>query len=686
MSRAATSPSSQHRLIGWLDEVSEALRAAGPPLLFGLRLWVSVCLALYVAFWLELSNPFWAGTTAALVCQPQLGASLRKGWFRLVGTVIGAVAAVVLTACFPQSRAGFLGGLAVWAAICALFATVLRNFAAVTAALAGITTAIIAADELGAVGGANGQAFLLAVDRAAEICIGIVCAGLVLAGTDFGTARRRLAAQIAGLAAEITGRLAGTLRLAGPAQAETREVRRDLVRRAIALDPVIDEALGESSGLRYRWRVLQDALCGLFTALAAWRTAAYHLERLSPAAGHAEADIVLSRLPAELTAAPTDGNAAGWCAAPYRLRQICEAAVRALVLLPAATASRRLLADHIALALGGIAQALDGLALLADDPAHAAPRNRLARLRVPDWWPALVNAGRAFVTVGTVAVFWIATAWPGGSLAITFATVAVVLFSPRADQAYAAAASFMLGVLLTTLAAAVVKFAVLPDIETFPGFALAIGVYLVPIGAMMALPWQVGMFTAMSGIFIPVLAPQNPNIYDTQQFYNTALAIMAGLCAAMLAFRLLPPLSPAFRTRRLLALTLRDVRRLAARRAAPDRQVWDGGVFGRLSVLPEAATSEERARMVAALTVGNQVIRLKNFVGPAGFAAGLAAVLAAVAQGDSAAAVEGLRRLDRVLDGEPYPGLAEMQARAGILAMSEALIQYSAYFDGRAAR
>ena len=56
-----------------------AARAAGPALLFGLRLWASVCLALHVAFWLELDDAFWAGTTAALMCQPHLGASLRKG-------------------------------------------------------------------------------------------------------------------------------------------------------------------------------------------------------------------------------------------------------------------------------------------------------------------------------------------------------------------------------------------------------------------------------------------------------------------------------------------------------------------------------------------------------------------------------------------------------------------------------
>jgi uncharacterized membrane protein YccC len=68
--------------------LTDALKAAGPPLLFGLRVWASVSLALYVAFWLELDEPFWAGTSAAIVCQPHLGASLRKGWFRIIGTLV----------------------------------------------------------------------------------------------------------------------------------------------------------------------------------------------------------------------------------------------------------------------------------------------------------------------------------------------------------------------------------------------------------------------------------------------------------------------------------------------------------------------------------------------------------------------------------------------------------------------
>jgi uncharacterized membrane protein YccC len=98
----------------------------------------------------------------------------------MIGTVVGAVAIVVLTACFPQNRVAFLAGLALWGAGCAFVATVLRNSLALAAQLAGITAAIIASSQLGATGGASGEVFILAVIRCTEICIGIVSAGVVL--------------------------------------------------------------------------------------------------------------------------------------------------------------------------------------------------------------------------------------------------------------------------------------------------------------------------------------------------------------------------------------------------------------------------------------------------------------------------------------------------------------------------
>jgi uncharacterized membrane protein YccC len=386
--RASLPPSASRA--AWL---TDAWKTAGPPLLFGLRLWASVSLALYIAFWLELDNPYWAGTSASVVCQPQLGASLRKGWFRMIGTIVGAVAIVVLSAWFPQDRAPFLLGLALWGAVCAFGATVLKNFASYSAALAGYTAAVIANDELGQTGGTNGDAFMVALYRVSEICIGIVTAGVVLAVTDFGGARHRLATSFSAISAEIAGRFTSTLRAAGADFADTLPVRRDLLRQVSALDPVIDQALGESSQLRYHSPALQRAVEGLFAALAGWRAVALHLTSLSANLARRDADAVLRQVPAELRSAPEQDEPLRWIAHPVGLGRICDAAIRDLIALPVSTPSLRLLADQTAEVLAGMSHALNGLALLGDDPAQSVRRRGRFRLHVSDWLPALVNAG-----------------------------------------------------------------------------------------------------------------------------------------------------------------------------------------------------------------------------------------------------------------------------------------------------
>src|SRR5271163_1520618 len=629
--------------------LAKASRAAWPPLLFGLRLWVSVCLALYVAFWLELDDAFWAGTTAALVCQPQLGASLRKGWFRMVGTVVGAVAIVVLTACFPQNRVAFLAGLALWGAGCAFVATVLRNSLALAAQLAGITAAIIASSQLGATGGASGEVFILAVIRCTEICIGIVSAGVVLAGTDFGNASRRLATLIAEISTEVMRRFVGTLALAGPELPETQPMRQELLRRVIALDSVIDEAIGECAQLRYHSPVLQTAVNGLFAAIAGWRITAVHFAQLPNDQARQGAATVLQAVPKELTSEPEREEPARWIADPIGLDRICDAGVQALIALPAGTPSLRLLADETAKVLAGVSHALNGLALLVVDSARPVPRRRSVLPSVPDWLPPLVSAGRAFLAVGAVELFWVVTAWPNGAGAIVFATIGVILFAPRADQAYAAAMSFMVGTGLTAAFAAIIAFAVLPNTETFAAFSLAIGLVLVPAGAGMAQPWQTAMFTAMAANFVPLLAPANPMTYNTEQFYNSALGIVAGIGAAAVSFRLLPPLSPAFRARRLLALTFRDLRRLATGPLPRTPDDWEGRMYGRFSALPDQAQPLQRSELMAAFSVGSEIIQLRHIAFRLELDAALDNALEAVAEGQGAIAVERLASIDRVL-------------------------------------
>jgi uncharacterized membrane protein YccC len=666
--------------------LTDALKAAGPPLLFGLRLWASASLALYVAFWLELDNPYWAGISAAIVCQPHLGASLRKGWYRMIGTLIGAVAIVVLTACFPQDRALFLGCLALWGAASAFAATLLHNFAAYAAALAGYTAAIVAGSLLGPTGGVNADAaFLLAVERGSENCIGIVCAGIVLGLTDLGGAPRRLAALFAATASGIAGRFTDTLTVAGANFDDTQRIRWKYVRRVIALDPVIDEAIGESSQLRYHSPVLQRAVDGLFTALVGWRSVANHLVRLSDEEARRGTASVLENVPQQLRSAPEYDQATRWIAEPIGLHRFCAAAIQRLIALPAETPSLRLLADQTADVLAGVMQALNGLALLIADPARPVPRRGSLRLRVPDWLPALVNGGRAFVAIGAVALFWIVTEWPSGASTISFTAIIVILLAPRADQAYASGIAFLLGTLLNVVLAATIAFAVLPGsgAQTFAAFSLVIGLCLVPIGALLAQarkPWQIGMFTGMTMTFMPLLAPTNQIVYNTVQFYNGTVSVVAGTGVALLSFRLLPPLSPAYRTRRLLALSLRDLRRLALGRTYRD---WFGHIGGRLVTVPDAATPLQRAQLLAALSVGSEIIELRDRARRLGLDADLDPALAALAEGDTASARAHLARLDAAFPAQRATGPERqtvLRARGSILVMSETLAVHAAYF------
>jgi uncharacterized membrane protein YccC len=249
--------------------------------------------------------------------------------------------------------------------------------------------------------------------------------------------------------------------------------------------------------------------------------------------------------------------------------------------------------------------------------------------------------------------------------------------------------SFMVGVALSAVFAAIVEFAVLPGVATFAGFSLAIGLVLVPAGALMAQPWQTVIFVAMTANFIPLLAPANQMSYDTQQFYNAALAIVAGVGVAALAFRLLPPLSPALRTRRLLALTLRDLRRLTKGPIPRTANKWEGRVYSRLSALPEQAEPLQRAQLVAALSVGTDIIRLRRTAVRFDLQVEIDAVLEAIARGESSVAIERLARLDGMLAVLPgiRPGARPMlRARSSILAMSEALAQHAAYFDSGVGR
>jgi uncharacterized membrane protein YccC len=191
----------------------------------------------------------------------------------------------------------------------------------------------------------------------------------------------------------------------------------------------------------------------------------------------------------------------------------------------------------------------------------------------------------------------------------------------------------------------------------------------------------------MAGNFVPLAGPANQMSYDTVQFYNNALAIVTGNFVAALSFRVLPPLSTRLRTQRLLALTLRDLRRLAARAVQRSRDNWQGRIFSRLAVLPNEATPLQRAQLVAALSVGTEIVHLLWMTPPLGFEGELHSALGALAKGHGEIASARLAafdlRLASIPDSDPRISSA-LRARGRILVIRDALVEHCAYFDAGA--
>jgi uncharacterized membrane protein YccC len=302
-----------------------------------------------------------------------------------------------------------------------------------------------------------------------------------------------------------------------------------------------------------------------------------------------------------------------------------------------------LFADETAKVLNGIVYVLDEVALLVGAPGKTRAGYRPTGYRdtvpgVADWLPAIINGARAFVTIGAVELLWVVTAWPDGDLAIVFVTIVLMLMSPKGDLAYLGALAYAMTAAISIVAAAIMGFAVLPNVETFPAFCAVIGLYLIPVGfaaARTRKPALTAVFGGIAVVTIRLIAPTNPMIYDTGQFYNAALAAFVGSAIGALAFRLMPPLSPALRARRLLVFALRDLRRLAISPPSRRSAVWERRMYDRLAALPDEAEPLQRAQLLAALSVGTDISQLRRVVSHFGVATEFDATLASFVEGDS---------------------------------------------------
>jgi hypothetical protein len=132
---------------------------------------------------------------------------------------------------------------------------------------------------------------------------------------------------------------------------------------------------------------------------------------------------------------------------------------------------------------------------------------------------------------------------------------------------------------------------------------------------------------------------------------------------------------------------LRDLRRLTGASLGPRSEDWDELMYDRLAALPDQAEPLQRSRLLAALSVGSDIIQLRHVAPDLGIAAEFDAAFEAFAQRKSAIAIARLHQLDQRIacnpDAATEPDVA-LRARGRILVISEALAEHASYFDAEA--
>ncbi|MCB4767658.1 FUSC family protein [Ancylobacter sp. Lp-2] len=629
-----------------------------PRLLFGARLAASVCTALYITYFLELQNSFWAATTAAIVCQPNLGASLRKARFRVIGTIVGALVMVQLYAVFPQQRDILMLSLALWCGVCGFAVVMLRNFASYAAALAGITATIIFADSL-----TNpSNAFFLSVIRVGEIGIGIGAAGLVMLLTDFGTASRQLANTLQQTTEQLVGGFLETLMRADDTP-ELQAARRNLTRALGSLDTQVDATIGESSFFRSRTGNLQRMMATLVSALVAWRNVGNRLARHDGELSVTSIVVpLLQRVDVSLIRSD-----------PRRLQRICREVVGEFRTIASTDSTSCLLVDASRDVAISLADLVDCIVLLSDREGDRL-MGPAAPLVVADPLPAILNGVRVFSAVLVTCVFWVFTAWPNGSFAVVFAAIGTLVFGSFGDQARALAKDYAIGSALMAVLGGGLYFAILPSLSTFPALMTVLVMLFVPLGVLQAGKWHSVVFLAMSVVSLPLLGVGNPILYSAADYFNLVVAIVFGTVVGTMFFVVMPVPRPEIRARRLEALALRDFRRLAQGRWPHALATWTALLTRRIEALPPQATLEVAGNITALLALGQAVIYLRQAIprGPAGTS--LSQALVELAESRLATARETLIATSRLADHPPPPTTNDETVRPARLRAALAVI------------
>lgn len=154
------------------------VKATRPQWRYALRNGIAMCLALSIAYALDLDEPYWAMTSAAVVSFPTVGGVISKSFGRIAGSLLGACAALLLAGHTLNDPRLFLFSISGWLALCTWACALFTNNVAYAFQLAGYTCAIIAFPVINI--SDSYELWVIAQSRVCEVIVGILCGGLMM--------------------------------------------------------------------------------------------------------------------------------------------------------------------------------------------------------------------------------------------------------------------------------------------------------------------------------------------------------------------------------------------------------------------------------------------------------------------------------------------------------------------------
>ncbi|KAB1581437.1 FUSC family protein [Serratia marcescens] len=552
-------------------------KATGGQWRYALRNSLAMCLALWVAFVLELDEPYWALTSAAVVSFPTIGGVISKSIGRIFGSLVGAAASVAIAGHCLNDPWLFTLFIAAWIGLCTYVSNHYQNNVSYAFALAGYTAAIIA---FGTVNVTDiQQIFDIAQARVCEVITGILCGGLmmmILPSTSDGeallTSLRRMQLRLLEHAAmlwqpEVT--------------AQMRTSHEGVIGQILTMNLLRIQAFWSHYRLRRQNNLLNyllhqqlritSVISSLRRMLLNWPDRPANLmpvltQLLDELRDPATDKYRLARLLQQI--APQDATDYRHRAFWLRLRDFCWLYLRCnrwLLRLESATAVSDLQPPHVT-----------------------------SLARHTDSYEAAYNGLRTFLCIVIGCAYWINTQWDAGSAALTLTAISCVLYSSTLSPINSVS-TLLKAVLLLSVACFVVKFGLMIQIDDFWVFCA----FLFPIlVTMQMLKLQNPPYAALWGQLIvfmgSFLTVSNPPSYDYQSFINDNIGKIVGVLLAGLAFQILRPSSDKRKSRRIIRALRRDFIDQLSKKPQQSESQFESLIYHRISQLNQSQDQEAR--------------------------------------------------------------------------------------------